>query len=255
MRVEDSMRPALFAIVSCSTVAAAALTPYASATIVLADGESVSLEAIVGAGGDRSVRIGDQEYFFGVFESHFAASGITLTARINDIANQFGRFDTGFDLAGGFSDLLSSNEEPSLMSIGFTVTIVLEAAKNGIRLCDAWMQFDGDASGVGSYAEVIENLIAPPAEELIGALEVFDRVTLEGDEVTRRKDAVEFCGPDGRGAVSSVIVEKTAAFFARPVGGAASASLIEQRFSEVPSPGALALACLAGLIGCRRRRV
>ena len=131
------------------------------------------------------------------------------------------------------------------MSIGFTVTIVPEAAKNGVRLCDAWMQFDGDASGVGSYAEVIEHLIAPPAEEMVGALEVYDRVTLEGDEITRRKDALEFCGPDGFGAVSSLIVEKTATFFARPVGGVASASLIEQRFSEVPSPGALALAGLA----------
>jgi MYXO-CTERM domain-containing protein len=141
-----------------------------------------------------------------------------------------------------------------MMSIGFTVTIVPEAAKNGVRLCDAWMQFDGDASGVGSYAEVIEHLIAPPAEEMVGALEVYDRVTLEGDEITRRKDALEFCGPDGFGAVSSLIVEKTATFFARPVGGVASASLIEQRFSEVPSPGALALAGLAGLIGSRRQR-
>jgi hypothetical protein len=250
------MRPVVPVIVSCAAVAAAAaVAPSAFATIVLADGESISLESIVGAGGDRSVRIGDQEYFFGVFESHFAASGITLTARINDIANQFGRFDTGFDLAGGFSDLLPSNEEPSMMSIGFTVTIVPEAAKNGVRLCDAWMQFNGDASGVGSYAEVIEHLIAPPAEEMVGALEVYDRVTLEGDEITRRKDAIEFCDPDGAGSVSSLIVEKTATFFARPVGGVASASLIEQRFSEVPSPGALALTCLAGLIGSRRRRV
>lgn len=249
------MRPVVLAIVSCASVtAAAAVASPVYATIVLANGESISLATIVGAGGDRSVRIGDQEYFFGVFESHFAASGITLTARINDTANQFGRFDTGFDLAGVFSDLLPSNDEPSMMSIGFTVTIVPEAAKNGVRLCDAWMQFDGDASGVGSYAEVIEHLIAPPAEEMIGALEVYDRVTLEGDEITRRKHALDFCGPDGFGPLPSLIVEKTATFFARPVGGVAFASLIEQRFSEVPSPGALGFTCLVGLMGSRRRR-
>jgi hypothetical protein len=140
------------------------------------------------------------------------------------------------------------------MSIGFTVTIVPKALKEGVLLHDAWMQFDGDASGVGSHAEVLEHLIAPPQGELIGELEVYDRVTLGGDELTRRKHAIVFGGPDGFGPVSSMIVEKTAAFFAMPVGGVASASLIEQRFSTIPSPGALAIACVAGLAGFRRRR-
>ena len=249
------MRPAVLATVSWVAVASAiAATQSASAVLVLADGESVSLESIFGAGGDRTVRIGDKEFDFGVFVSDFAASGITLTARIDDTPNQFGQFDTGFDLGGSFFDVFATDDAPSMLSIGFTVTVVPEAVKNGVLLCDAWMQFDGDASGVGSYAEVVEHLIAPPNGVSIGELEVYDRVTLAGEEFTRRKHALEFCGPDGTGALESLVVEKTAAFFAMPVGGAASATLIEQRFSQIPSPGALALATLAGLMGRRRRR-
>jgi hypothetical protein len=255
MRAEDSMRLSVLATVSWVTVAsAAALTRSASAVLVLADGESVSLESIFGAGGDRTVRIGDKEFDFGVFVSDFAASGITLTARIDDTPNQFGQYDTGFDLGGSFFDVFMSDDAPSMMSIGFTVTVVPEAVANGVLLCDAWMQFDGDASGVGSYAEVVEHLIAPPNGESIGELEVYDRVTLAGDELTRRKHSLEFCGPDGTGARSSIVVEKTATFFSRPVGGVAYATLIEQRFSQIPAPGALALAPLAGLMGRRCRR-
>lgn len=249
------MRPAAPAIISTSILAAlTAVTSPASAAIVLADGESVSLESIFGDGGDRTVRIGDKEFVFGVFQSHFAASGITLTARIDDTPNGFGQFDTGFDLGGSFFDVFATDDQPSVLSIGFTVTVVPEAVKNGVLLCDAWMQFDGDASGVGSYAEIVEHLIAPPNGESIGELQVYDIVTPAGDELTRRKHSLEFCGPDGAGALPTLVVEKTATFFAAPGGGVSGATLIEQRFSQIPAPGALALAIPAGLMGRRRRR-
>lgn len=243
------MRPVVLALVSSSVLAGVAAP--AMATIVLADGEAVSLQAIFGEGGDRVVRIGDKEFVFGVFESAFAAHGITLTARIAPTANEYGLHDTGFDLGGSFFDVFLSDDQPSMMSIGFTVTVLPEAAEQGVRLCDAWMQFDGDASGVGSYAQVVEHLIAPPNGESIGELEVYDRVTLAGDELTRRKHSLEFCGTGG---FTSITVEKTASFFGAPVGGMASATLIEQRFSQVPAPGPLAVALTAGLMGRRRRR-
>jgi len=43
-------------------------------------------------------------------------------------------------------------------------------------------------------------------------------------------------------------------FFANPNSGTATASVVRQTFSQVPTPGSVALVALGGLVAARRRR-
>jgi uncharacterized protein (TIGR03382 family) len=224
----------------------------AQASWTLGNGDTLSFSELFAAGSDRTVYIDDKKFVFESFASaHFQLQDITLIGFISLNGNGHGFRNVGFDLAGGWGDTTPGDDNISEANLQYTVEVNPDAYEWGLRLCDMKATFNGDASGIGSYARVDESVFDLDTNTFLGQLSIYDFYGPPQEE--RLVDYRDFCeqNPDGFRALE---VNKDFKFYAQDENHFASASFIRQEFSQIPAPGALALLGLAGAVGSRRRR-
>ena len=223
----------------------------AHAVIVLGNGEAVSVTDLFADGSDRMVVIEDKLFTFESFTSStFKKGDFSIVGFVSQNPNQFGLYNVGFDLFGPMGDATPGNGQASELNLQYTVAVLEDAYRQGVRLCDTRLTFNGAAGGNGSYSRVDESVFDLDANQLLGQLSAFDFAGPPRD--TQLTDWADFC-TDQQPGYRAFEVNKDLKFLAVGENGFSSASFVRQEFSQVPSPGALALLMLAGLSARRRR--
>lgn len=230
-----------------ATGLAAALAPSARAEITLANGQAASLASIL-ASNDRTVLIGDKKFVFSTFTSaHFPVANIFITGFIANNPLD----GIGFDITGGFGDVVPGDGIISEFNLLYTVEVQAPFLAQLYRLKDIGLVFNGSAVGTGSYARVDESVFdffGVPGQNLLRTLAA--NVTAGGPNI--QQDFADFSPL----FYSKFQVNKDVKFFAVGASHSASASFIRQSFSQliIPAPGATALLGIGGLLAARRRR-
>ena len=224
-------------------IAASIFTTTAQATIVLGNGQVINLATLMSMQ-DRRVEIGDKVFNFESYTSaFFPSANISLIGFISEATNQYGLHNVGFDLTGGFGDANPGSGQIHEANLQYSVAVQQSFYEQGIRLHDAQLLFNGDGEGLGSYARVDETIIDLDTNTLLGNMFVY------ANETTKLVDHIEFT--QGYRAFE---VNKDLKFLAALPDGISSCSFVRQEFSQIPTPGAIALLGVSGLVGSRRRR-
>ena len=106
--------PALLAILAPMTAA--------EASIVLNNGESVNLAALLAPTSDRQFIIGDKRFTFESFGSDvFDPANFSVIAFVSLNPNQYGLYNIGFDLVGPFGDGTPGYQGLHEMNLQYTV--------------------------------------------------------------------------------------------------------------------------------------
>lgn len=226
---------------------AASVASVSQGAITLGNGDSVSLQSIL-TSNDRQVNIGDKTFTFGAFTSSaFQVQNVFITGFI--ASNPLNGI--GFDITGGFGDVVPGDALISEFNILYNVEVQPAFLQQGYRLKDVGLVFNGSATGAGSYARVDENIFdfnGQPGQNLLGLLSAS---AIAGNQPVLQS-FIDFSPAN----YTKFQVNKDVKFFANGTGGTASASFIRQSFSQViiPAPGAAALVGFGGLVALRRRR-
>lgn len=237
--------PALLAILAPMTAA--------EASIVLNNGESVNLAALLAPTSDRQFIIGDKRFTFESFGSDvFNPASFSVIAFVSQNPNQYGLYNIGFDLVGPFGDGTPGSVDLHEMNLQYTVEVLPEYYAMGVRLCDVGLTFNGSAGGTGSFSRVDETVFDLDANQFLGQLSAYDFAG--PPRVTDLNEHVDFCELYGGPGYRAFEVNKDLKFFAATAASYATASFVRQEFSQVPAPGAIALLGTAGLLATRRRR-
>ncbi|MEM1166764.1 MAG: hypothetical protein AAGI30_10800 [Planctomycetota bacterium] len=178
------------------------------------------------------------------FDIEFYASATVFPGELFIVPVDFGLFGRGFDLLFELAD-----RPGDFMMTGFTLEydVTVIHPDPGYLIVDNILQFNGFAAVDGSIAEVNETVIDGVTGALVGEKTVFADGGLPR-ETWRLEDRLEFDG------VRSLNIVKDFLLFAPQQNGVADASFIRQTFSQVPSPGTVALLGIAGVSVVRRRR-
>ena len=228
------------------------LAGSAHAVIVLGNGDVINLGTLMGNGSDRQVIIDDKLFTFESFSSsQFDASSFSVIGFISAGSNQYGLRNVGFDLTGPFGDGTLGDNLVHEMNIQYEVSVLPDYYSNGVRLCDARLTFNGSAGGDGSFSRVDETIWDLDTNTYLGEMDVYDIAGTPN--TTKLMQQVDFCDLYGTDGYRAFEVNKDLKFFAATDGGFATASFVRQEFSQIPSPGALALVGLGGLVARRRR--
>lgn len=220
----------------------------AHAIIVLNNGDQINLAALLENGSDRKFRVGDKIFDVESFTSNQFNPGQVTIVGFHHPTNAD---EYGFDLTGGFGDTSPGDGEIHEFNFHYTVTIAPEYVERGYRITDNHLIFNGNASGApGSYARIDETVIDPLSGHPIGFKEVFDIVRLDAPNDTQYFDEIDWPLP----GFVSLELNKNVKFLAISEGSTASCSWIRQSFSQVPTPGAVSLLALGGLVSASRRR-
>lgn len=214
--------------------------------IILNDGEQVNLQTLLDSQ-DRAFIVGDKIFTISSYtSSDFVASNIQLIGYENQFDPLSGR---GFDITGGFADV-PGNTEVAEFNLQYTVEVLPEFYAQGFRIKDATLAFNGATSDTpGTFARVDESLFeldSPSGMNLVGQTSVFSRWTDQREE--QLQDFLQF------DPLRGLRVNKDVKLFAPGQGDSTSISFVRQSFSQIPTPGTVVLAGLAGLVGMRRRR-
>jgi len=238
------MKFRLASIAAVSFVAASG----AHAIVVLNNGDQINLAALLDNGSDRKFRVGDKIFDVESFTSNqFNPGQVTIIGFHHPSnANEF-----GFDLTGGFGDTTPGDQVIHEFNLQYTVSIAPEFAERGYRITDNHLIFNGNATGApGSYARVDETVIDPITGHPIGFKSVYDIVRLDAPNDSRFFDEIDWALP----GYVSLELNKDVKFLALSEGSTSSCSFIRQSFSQIPTPGALSLLALGGIVSANRRR-
>ncbi|MBL0928194.1 MAG: hypothetical protein IBJ11_11175 [Phycisphaerales bacterium] len=155
----------------------------------------------------------------------------------------------GFRMESNFADQPGDGQSLQFL-LQYTVEILPDPQWANFFIVDNILRFDGQATGAGSFANVAESVFNINNGSLLGTKLVNVSPGPPPTNVTESR--ITF--PPQR----KVQVVKDVQFFAGGTPGAApgsaSATFIEQTFSQIPTPGTLTLIGVAGLVGLRRRR-
>jgi hypothetical protein len=227
----------------------AACATSAQGVIVLNNGDSRPLDVILGANNpDHQIQISDKVF---TFVSWTSVAFPTSTISISAFTANNPLLGTGFDITGGFGDVMPNDPSISEFNLRYTVEVLPAYIALGYRIIDSELTFNGSATGPGSYARVDESLLdanGVPGQNLITTSSVAAYGSNPGGNLLQ--DHRVF-GPPG---YTKIEVNKDVQFFANAPGGTSSASFVRQSFSQIPSPGGAALMGIAGLLVARRRR-
>lgn len=236
---------ALFLSVAAGLAAGAA--SVSQGAITLGNGDAVSLQSIL-ASNDRQVNIGDKTFTFASYTSSaFPVANVFITGFI--ASNPLNGI--GFDITGGFGDVVPGDTLISEFNILYNVEVQPAFLQQGYRLKDVGLVFNGSATGNGSYSRVDESVFdffGAPGQNLLTTL----AASAIGGGASNLQSFADF----SPASYTKFQVNKDVKFFANGTGGTASASFIRQSFSQViiPAPGAAAMVGLGGLVALRRRR-
>ena len=239
---------------SCAlrALAVAGLAAFASSAqgvIVLNNGDSRPLDVILGANNpDHQIQVGDKLFTFISWTSvAFPTSGISISAYI--ASNPL--LGTGFDITGGFGDVIPHDTTISEFNLRYNVEILPSFIALGYRIVDSELTFNGNATGPGSYARVDESILnfnGIPGQNLITTSSV---AAFGSNPAANNLQDHRIFGPPG---YTKLEVNKDVQFFANAPGGTSTGSLVRQSFSQIPSAGGATLFGVAGLLVARRRR-
>jgi len=168
------------------------------------------------------------------------ASQITLAAV------DFGLAGVGFDMLGEWVDLPGD-----ALATGFAMEYCVTVLNPDLRIVDAHLLFNGLATGDGSFADVNETIVDPITTNLVDELTVFSLGTTGAGQFEDVWEADPYTFDNG---FERLEIIKDFELFANGTGGTAGASFIRQTFSQIPAPGGVMLAGVAGLVAVRRRR-
>lgn len=234
------------AFVALAVAGLAALSGSAHAAITLGNGQSVDMATILNSN-DRQVIIGDKLF---TFLSYTSSQFSPATTSISGFIANNPLDGIGFDITGGFGDVVPGDQNLSEFNIRYTVEILPSFVQQGYRIKDIALLFNGNATGEGSFARVDETVfdaLAPSGQNLLHQLSAF---SIAGQQ-TVLQDYRDFSPAN----YLKLEVNKDVKFFSVTPGSTSSASFVRQSFSQVvPAPGAGALLGLAGVAAFRRRR-
>lgn len=214
----------------CSALALVASGAHA-AIIDISSG-TVTMAQLIG----NSFIVGDKRFDMDFYTgANIAANQVTVRA-VN-----FGLNGIGFDLVGQWQDL-PGNGKGSGFDLGYRVTII----QPGFAIVDSHLQFNGFASGAGSFANVAESVFNSTGG-LIGTKFVSANGGVPQSQ-WELEDSLVFSPQQ------SLSVVKNFHLFANGTSGIATTSFIRQTFSQIPSPGAASLFAIVGLAAVRRKR-
>ncbi len=235
------MRYKMIAVVALATIAGAA-----QAAIVLGNGDTANLGALLASGSDRQFIVNDKLFTIESYtSSHFNPANFNV---IGFIAGSSGIPNIGFDLAGPFGDGSPGDGIVHEMNIQYTVEVLPAYFALGYRIKDARLTFNGASTGDGSFSRVDESILDFDTNSFLNQLSVFD--VAGPPHETRLTDAVDYLPHTYR----KLEVNKDIKMFAAHINDTATASFIRQEFSQIPTPGAFSLLGMAGMAVLRRRR-
>lgn len=236
-----------------ATIAATLLAGTAQAVVVLTNGQSINVGALMAQGSDRTVIIDDKIFHFESLTSTvFHSDDFTLTAFVSANVNQWGLHNVGFDLIGPFGDGTPGDGIGHEMNLQYSVAVRPEWYARDVRLADTHLTFNGSAYGSGSYARVDETVWDLDTNTFLGSLAVYDHAGL----FQRYEDEKNWAQIHGTHGYRAFEINKDLKFFARTAQDFATASFVRQEFSQMmaPTPGALALVLIGARSATRRRR-
>jgi hypothetical protein len=240
-----TMRTARLTGVMAVCAVAGAVVQTARADIIDITQPNVTLQQVLG----NQFRVGDKLFTVaanGFASSRFSANQIIISAitNANPLSGQ------GFRLSGSFNDP-PGDAAGSEFVLSFGVDILPEFAAQGFRFSDLDLRFNGAATGAGSFARVDETALNGN-NQVLGNRSVF---ALGGGE-SHLEDHFDF--PDVAPGLTHLNIVKDVQFFANGADGSATASFVDQSFSQfvipLPTGAAMTLAGMAA-IAVRRRRV
>jgi hypothetical protein len=224
-----------------AAVGAALVGSPAAASLVDISQPGTTLQDVIDGGGQ--FRVADKLFtvtdFFSVA---FDASAIGITEL------DFGLAGRGFRLTDAWADVPGDS-----LASDFTLSYMVEVVddpntavdESNFRIVDNRLDFDGFATGVGSFARVDETVL-DELGNFLGEKSVF----ANGDGTSQFEDRIDF----GLPGFSKLNIVKDAQFFAPLAGGTAGASFIDQTFSQIPAPSTFAIAGVLLLGSSARRR-
>lgn len=238
-----------------ASMATALIAGGAHAVVVLGNGDSINLGALMSPTSDRTVIVNDKMFVFESFSSsQFDAGLFSVIGFVSAATNQWGLHNVGFDITGPFGDGSPGDGVAHEMNLQYNVAVAPDAYAQDVRLCDAHLTFNGSANGTGSYARVDETIWDLDTNSFLGNMSAYDH--FGPPSMTRLTDARDFCRLyDNMHGWRAFEVNKDLKFFARTADSFSTASFVRQEFSQImaPAPGAAALVALAGLATRRRR--
>ena len=235
------------------TLAALIAGGSAHAVIVLGNGDSVNLGALMGNGSDRTVIVNDKMFVFESFSSsRFDAGLFSVIGFIAANPNQHGLRNTGFDLTGPFGDGTLGDNLVHELNLQYSVSVLPEWYQRGVRLCDARLTFNGSSGGDGSFSRVDETVWDLDQNRFLGQLATYFNAGNPDD--VKLVDMADYCGQNGGMGYRAFEVNKDLKFFAAHDNDFATASFVRQEFSQIPTPGGAAALGLVSAVVTRRRR-
>jgi len=238
---------------SLSLTAMLAMTSASQAVIVLGNGDTVNLGALMATGSDRKFIVDDKMFTFKyVTTPNFDIQQFDITGYISASTNQYGLRNVGFDMTGPFVDGGVNDLTVQDMNLNYTVEILPEFFERGVRLSDTRLAFNGSAAGTGSFARVAETVFETDTGNLLGNMNVFSNAgPPPSEQLSEEKD---WAAINQNSGYRSFELNKNIKMFANTAGGFAVCSFVRQDFSQIPSPGAFALLGFAGAVAGRRRK-
>ena len=238
-----------------ASMATALIAGGAHAVVVLGNGDSINLGALMSPTSDRTVIVNDKMFVFESFSSsQFDAGLFSVIGFVSAATNQWGLHNVGFDLTGPFGDGSPGNGGMSEMNLQYTVEVLPEFYARDVRLCDTALAFNGSAGGTGSFSRVDETVFDLDHNQFLGNLSAFWNAGPPPE--WRLSDYANWCELTGAHGFRALEINKDLKFFANGANGFSTASFVRQEFSQImaPAPGALALLAAGGILGARRRR-
>jgi len=212
-------------IIGAIAAIAVACVPASNAQIVI--GPTVSLASVTNAGGD--VLVGDKDFSNFTISGDFSAGQVNVTS-----ITENGNF--GLRFSGSFV----SSGTPETMVLGYKVSVT----NSPLLISAANLLFNGQVAGGTGQAQVTEQVFTN-GNQLAGQLFVFANAT--NSVLTA---SLPITPPQTFLTLSNNV------FLTAQLPAFATISTIDQTYTQVPEPSALALvaAGFTGLVLLRRRR-